>query len=219
MTKPFLKWAGGKRWLTNSRQLPDFGLFDRYIEPFLGSASIFFYLEPKSALLSDANAELINCYNAIKHDPRLVRRYLGVHSGNHSDSYYYAVRSSSPRSEAARAAKFLYLNRSCWNGLYRVNKQGIFNVPRGTKDQIIFDDDDFGKISEKLQSAQIKCVDFEEAILEAGKGDLVFADPPYTVRHNVNGFVKYNENILVGMTNSASAVHSLLHLREVPKFI
>jgi D12 class N6 adenine-specific DNA methyltransferase len=105
------------------------------------------------------------------------------------------VRSKIFRSDASRAAQFLYLNRTCWNGLYRENLRGEFNVPRGTKDTVIFDDDDFEAVSEALASAKITTGDFEKVLDGVKEGDFVFIDPPYTVKHNGNGFVKYNESI------------------------
>jgi DNA adenine methylase len=87
----------------------------------------------------------------------------------------------------------IYLNRTCFNGVYRVNNRGEFNVPRGTKDAVLMDTDDFKAMAERLRSAELRVADFEELVDEAMEGDLVFADPPYTVRHNLNGFVKYNE--------------------------
>jgi|SRR5665213_1008863 len=193
--KPFLKWAGGKRWLTSSDLLPKFAPYAKYVEPFLGSGSVFFSTNPQKAILADSNDELVNCYQAIKHRPNLVRRYLVQHRRNHSDEYYYQLRDTQPASAFARAARFIYLNRTCWNGLYRVNRRGIFNVPRGTKNSILFADEDFALISERLADAEIVCADFEFTIGKAKRGDLVFADPPYTVLHNNNGFIKYNETI------------------------
>jgi DNA adenine methylase len=193
--RPFLKWAGGKRWLIESSQFPKIEKFKTYIEPFLGSGSVFFSLSPAKSILADKNAELINCYQAIKSEAELVRRYLVDHKRQHSEDYYYAVRAQQPRSAAKRAARFIYLNRSCWNGLYRVNLKGIFNVPRGTKNSIVFEDDDFVKVAARLKNTEITCADFEVTIAKAKLGDLIFADPPYTVLHNTNGFVKYNEKI------------------------
>ncbi|MEP4704913.1 MAG: Dam family site-specific DNA-(adenine-N6)-methyltransferase, partial [Hyphomicrobiales bacterium] len=91
--------------------------------------------------------------------------------------------------------QFLYLNRTCFNGLYRENQKGEFNVPIGSKDKVIFADEDFSEISKALRNAEIRASDFEGTIYEACKGDLIFADPPYTTAHNVNGFIKYNQNI------------------------
>lgn len=188
---PFLKWAGGKRWFVAryGRVFPQ--SFNRYFEPFLGSAAVYFYLRPDEAILSDLNPELINTYNALRNTWRKVYSALAEHSNAHSEAYYYSVRASLPSSSVDRAARFLYLNRTCWNGLYRVNKRGEFNVPIGTKDSVLLDSDDFAGISSQLKDAKIKKVDFEETINCAGFEDLIFVDPPYTVRHNLNGFLKY----------------------------
>ena len=193
--KPFLKWAGGKRWFVrkHSDLFPE--EFNRYIEPFLGSGAVFFHLQPKNAILGDLSKDLINTYQAIKDDWSLVYRYLKEHHNNHSKDYYYKVRSSSLSSPASKAAKFIYLNRTCWNGLYRVNLKGQFNVPIGTSDSVIFQDDNFKETSLLLQNAELHSADFEDLLDGATEGDLVFIDPPYTVRHNYNAFVKYNEKL------------------------
>lgn len=192
---PFLKWAGGKRWLApiiidKIGQIPG-----RYIEPFLGGGAVFFSLQPKDALLNDSNTDLINTYQALQTDHNLVVKHLASHHKNHSNDYYYRIRKYAPRCIYRRAARFIYLNRTCWNGLYRVNLNGIFNVPIGTKKSVLLPNDNWDKIAESLQSAKISSGDFEYIIDQAGKGDLVFADPPYTVKHNHNGFVKYNESL------------------------
>lgn len=193
--KPFLKWAGGKRWFVSNHShfLPS--KFNRYIEPFLGSGAVFFSLQPSEAILADSNVRLIECYTAIKNEPAKIWRYLLEFSRAHSDSFYYEVREATFRSEAKRAAQFIYLNRTCFNGIYRENLRGIFNVPRGTKDTVVFPDDDFARISRLLKSAALQSSDFAQTIREARKGDFLFVDPPYTVRHNSNGFVKYNQKI------------------------
>jgi DNA adenine methylase len=191
---PFLKWAGGKRWLTNNSEfcVPIFE--GRYIEPFLGSGSVFFSLRPKVSILSDINAELIATYQSVRDEHKKVLRHLRAHAKNHSNSYYYRIRDDfSPQSSSSRAAKFLYLNRTCWNGLYRVNLQGRFNVPKGTKSSVIFNTDDFAAVSNALKRSQLLCSDFEAVVDKACDGDFIYADPPYTVRHNMNGFIKYNE--------------------------
>jgi len=193
--KPFLKWAGGKRWLVSnhSNLIPrDYG---RYIEPFLGSGAVFFHLLPNKALLGDTNEPLIITYNALKHNWKLVHRYLRRHQTLHSKDYYYQVRASSPRSMATKAAKFIYLNRTCFNGLYRVNLEGKFNVPIGTRQSVIRADDQFSDISTALESADLYPADFENLINLATANDLIFADPPYTVTHNNNSFIKYNEKL------------------------
>lgn len=195
-TIPFLKWAGGKRWLMRSHGKSfDLSGIERYVEPFVGSGAVFFGLCPKRSLLNDANVELIETYRAIKGDWRLVLRLLSTHQRLHSDSYYYQVRDSSPFSAAERAARFIYLNRTCFNGLYRVNRRGEFNVPRGTKDAVLLETDNFESISKRLKHATLRSGDFERVVAQCGRGDLIYADPPYTVKHNNNGFIKYNERL------------------------
>lgn len=193
--KPFLKWAGGKRWLVanHSNLFPK--KFKRYIEPFLGSGAVFFHIRPKKALLGDSNKELINTYLAIKENWGLVYSHLKEHQRKHSEDYYYKIRSLKPKSLASHAARIIYLNRTCWNGLYRVNKEGIFNVPKGTRSSVIFETDCFDKISEALKIAELHSCDFECLIDIAEDGDFLFVDPPYTVRHNHNSFIKYNEKL------------------------
>lgn len=190
---PFLKWAGGKRWLTNlvDRFLPDPG--GTYYEPFVGSAAMFFHCGPRKAVLSDMNAALVEVYNAVKSDASRVEKHLRTHAANHSQEYYYEIRSKRFRNECTRAAQFIYLNRTCWNGLYRVNQEGFFNVPKGTKSDVILETDDFSAISKSLKNCKILLSDFEVQIDKSKAGDVIFADPPYTVRHKHNGFIKYNE--------------------------
>jgi len=194
-TLPFLKWAGGKRWLAQRYpELLPTG-FARHIEPFAGSSAVFFRMGPKQALLNDANAELIGVYRDMKYRWKALHSLLSDHAARHSDEYYYVVRGSVPKTQIERSARFLYLNRTCWNGLYRVNKQGIFNVPRGTKDVIISPTDDFPGNSAALQNAELCHGDFAPITRRAIEGDFLFVDPPYTVAHNLNGFVKYNDQI------------------------
>lgn len=192
---PFLKWAGGKRWLisVNSQLFPS--SYNRYIEPFLGSGAVFFHLNPRQAVLSDLNLELIETYQAIKKDWNRVARILSRHDKNHCESYFYKLRKHRPRTIWSRAARFIYLNRTCWNGLYRVNLNGDFNVPIGTKDRALLSSDNFSGIAKTLRRAELACSDFEPIIDIASKGDFIFVDPPYTVKHNLNGFVKYNEKL------------------------
>lgn len=192
---PFLKWAGGKRWLTSSQTAIFDVSFERYIEPFLGSGAVFFRLRPEKAILSDKNKELIATYQAVKDRPDLVVRYLRKYQAQHSAAYYYDVRSSRPRSRFMNAAKFIYLNRTCWNALYRVNLKGEFNVPVGTKNSVLLETDNFSLASDMLQGVDLIESDFEDVIDQSGVGDFLFIDPPYTVKHNLNGFVKYNEQI------------------------
>jgi len=194
-TTPFLKWVGGKRWLVEqySEMLPI--SYNRYIEPFLGSGAVFFHLKPERALLSDLNRELIECYQQMRADPQGLSALLAEHQGKHCKEYYYGVRANIPATPSKRAARFLYLNRTCWNGLYRVNLKGQFNVPIGTKTNVLLTTDDFQETSSLLEHADITHSDFEDTLNKAIEGDFVYIDPPYTVKHNYNGFLKYNESI------------------------
>jgi DNA adenine methylase len=195
MSEPFLKWAGGKRWLVSER--PEWFRVEvtRHVEPFLGSGAVFFGIEPKMAMLSDLNAELIATYLALRDFPTDVRRKLREHQRLHNSEYYYRIRATICRTPVTRAARFIYLNRTCFNGLYRVNLQGKFNVPKGTKDAVLLPTDDFPALSNLLHKAELYARDFSETISEVGEGDFLYVDPPYTVRHNTNNFLKYNEQI------------------------
>ncbi len=192
---PFLKWPGGKRWLIqrNAHLLPT--TYKRYIEPFVGGGAVYFYLQPKEAILGDSNPELITAYKGIKSDWQRLEQLLRKHQVLHSDNHYYATRSQVPSDLIEQAARMIYLNRTCFNGIYRVNVKGEFNVPKGSKSAVILEGESFEAFAQLLQSAELYCTDFEELIDKAGEADLVFADPPYTVRHNNNGFVKYNEKL------------------------
>lgn len=192
---PFLKWAGGKRWFVHKHAelLPK--KFNRYIEPFLGGGSVFFHLKPSQAILGDINPDVVAAYQGIKEDWKALQRSLQYHQRNHSDKHYYQVRAKVPSKAIQRASRMIYLNRTCFNGIYRVNLQGEFNVPRGSKDSVILGNDSFESVAKLLEKADIRLADFEILINEAKSGDFVFADPPYTVRHNLNGFVKYNEKL------------------------
>jgi DNA adenine methylase len=195
--KPFLKWAGGKRWFVSgySHLFPE--NYKNYLEPFLGSGAVFFHLQPKRAIISDSNEDLINTYRVIRSNWKNIVKILKRHRLNHSKKYYYELRDSIPRGALEKAARFIYLNRTCWNGLYRVNLNGKFNVPKGTKTKsnVITKNDNYEAISNLLKKTVIKCEDFISVINKAKKGDLLFVDPPYTVKHNNNNFVKYNEKL------------------------
>ncbi len=192
---PFLKWAGGKRWLVGKYGFVFPESFDRYFEPFLGGGAVFFYLSPDRAMLSDINDELINCYKSLRSDWQPVYKKLKIHQKKHSDDYYYRVRGVNCRSDSSSAARMLYLNRTCFNGLYRVNLKGKFNVPKGTKSLVLLPNESFDDISNRLSQSEISCRGFEESIREADENDFIYSDPPYTVRHNLNNFIKYNESL------------------------
>ena len=180
--QPFIKWAGGKRSLTAhiSKLLPH--QFKDYWEPFVGGGAVYFALEHQieRAHLSDANGELIITYRMIQSHVEEVISKLQVHSKNHCKEYYMNERSLQPRERdpLAIAARFIYLNKTCYNGLYRVNRRGEFNVPMGDyKHPVICDETNLRAASETLDGASIKQRDF--ANISPRSGDVVYCDPPY----------------------------------------
>ncbi|PIW55209.1 MAG: DNA methyltransferase [Sphingomonadales bacterium CG12_big_fil_rev_8_21_14_0_65_65_10] len=193
--KPFLKWAGGKRWLVGSTHfaVPDFP--GRYIEPFLGGGAVYFHLQPPKALLSDRNERLVEVYKVVRDNPEMLSRELRDLQAKHSQKFYYEERARKRLKSHTRAAQFIYLNRTCWNGLYRENRKGQFNVPIGTKSAIYDKSENWRALSRLLSGADLAAADFEQTVDKADKGDFIFADPPYTTAHNNNGFVKYNQDI------------------------
>lgn len=195
MGKTFLKWAGGKRWLVNSENHRFPTEYNRYIEPFLGGGAVFFYMAPERAILSDINEELVNTYIAVRDNMDLVYRNLRIHSNNHSKEYYYKLRDRKTRTLHTIAARMIYLNKTCFNGIYRVNKEGKFNVPFGTREKIKFNKLELQQTSEVLQGAEILCQDFENTIEMAEENDFLFCDPPYAVVDEDNRFVSYNADV------------------------
>ena len=192
---PFLKWAGGKRWFLTKHKGKFPTKYSTYIEPFLGSGAVYFFLQPEKAILSDTNAELISTYRAIRKNWERIVEILKWHQEMHSPHHYYRIRQKVYLDEYYLASRFIYLNRTCWNGLYRVNLSGTFNVPIGTKTQVLLDTDCFAETSTLLRKANLRICDFEESINEANEGDFIFADPPYTAPNKNNGFLKYNDQI------------------------
>lgn len=192
--RPFLRWAGGKRWLANAGTIliPTAG---RYVEPFLGGGAIFFSQVASRALLSDLNPYLINAYQWMKKDSDRLFNALMTHFDNHDSDYYYSIRSGVGFDTLSDAAALIYLNRACFNGLFRVNLTGKFNVPIGTKLFALRDREEFVGWANKLQTADLLTDDFESIIDRCIRGDFLFVDPPYTVKHNGNGFIEYNEKI------------------------
>lgn len=195
--QPFLKWAGGKSRLA-PEILSHFKISEpdsRYFEPFLGGGSVFFALAPIAATLSDANLELIDVYSLVRDDVDSVIELLRCYP--YDKEFYYQLRSSRPATEAEHAARFIYLNKTCFNGLYRVNGNGDFNVPFGRHPQTIeiCNEVQLRAASAALQGVSLVCDDFEAATSQAVAGDLVYFDPPYTVAHSNNGFVEYNRTV------------------------
>jgi DNA adenine methylase len=191
-----LRWVGGKRWLVpRIQKLIGATTISAYHEPFLGGASVFLGLGSFSrAYLGDANAELIETFLAIRDHPKRVADLARGYSSD--ESTYYQIRASAPAGRISRAARFLYLNHTSFNGIYRVNLAGVYNVPFGHgRTPNIPTADRLREVSERLKSAALRSGDFADCIGRVGAGDLVFLDPPFTVAHNDNGFVKYNQRL------------------------
>jgi DNA adenine methylase len=195
--RPFLKWAGGKSQLLAQFQplLPRPGSYARYFEPFVGSGALFFHLRPSAAELSDVNREIIDCYRAVKTCPEDVIRELVKHE--HDEEHYYKVREKDPRklAVAVAAARTIYLNKTGYNGLYRVNSAGRFNVPMGRYANPGFQSPTlFATIracSHALASARLSAGDFGDAVRAAGNGDFVYLDPPYVPVSETSDFTSY----------------------------
>jgi DNA adenine methylase len=191
---PLLKWPGGKRKLLTHvvPLLPT--TYCRYIEPFFGGGALFFHLLPKRALLCDLNERLIECYLAVRDRPHKVIDAL--RRLKNTEENYYEIRSSRRYTPHTRAAKLIYLCSLSFNGIYRENLLGTFNVPYGYKtNNVVFDPNQVLRASDALASATILVGDFETATSAAASGDMIYVDPPYTVTHGNNGFVKYNSRI------------------------
>lgn len=182
----FVKWAGGKKQL-----LHQFNSFfpkkiEKYFDPFVGGGAVTFYIlkyhSPKEILISDINEELINAYNIIKNKVEALIEGLGEYKKKHNKEFYYKIRSQDPSklSDVERAIRFIYLNKTCFNGLYRVNSKGGFNVPIGSyKNPAICPEKDLREISKFLQNVKIKVMPFEKIIQYAKENDFIYFDPPY----------------------------------------
>jgi DNA adenine methylase len=192
--RPLLKWAGGKRSLVDRVLALVPPSYEKYYEPFVGGAALFFALAPAQSILSDKNIELINCYRQVRNNPVAVFKSLRRLSND--ETTYYTVRASRPRSKVGRAARLIYLTTLSFNGIYRLNLNGEFNVPYGYKVHVEpANEQKLAAASAILQKARLRSMDFQSAVRDARAGDLIYFDPPYTVAHSNNGFVKYNSKI------------------------
>ena len=196
LPRPFLRWAGSKRThlARIARLVPS--SYNTYWEPFLGGGSLFFLLQPSHAVLSDLCRPLISTYVTMRDDPRGIIAILD--NLKVTRDTFYDIRSRSTANPVEQAAHFIYLNKTCWNGLYRVNASGKFNVPFGRpKSQGTFDPANIMACSELLRKpgVSIKPGDFESRLAGVEPGDLVFLDPPYVTGHSNNGFIDYNERL------------------------
>ncbi len=194
IAKPFLRWAGGKTWLLKHLHelLPSNG-FNNYHEPFLGGASIFLALNPRFSYLSDLNEELIGTYVTLRDFPEEIISCLSEHVNE--EDYYYKLRESRPTDPVEKAAKFIYLNQTSFNGIYRVNLEGKYNVPFGHRSKNFLEPEKLRLVSDRLQNVEFQIGDFSIILENVRENDLVFLDPPYTVSHNNNGFIKYNHKL------------------------
>lgn len=193
--QPFIKWPGGKRWAASQiAELIAVSLSGTYFEPFLGGGAVFFHLRPLKAVLADVNEDLIATYRTVRRDRSAVIGRLRRYRVTEED--YYRMRERSPTDPVARAARFLYLNRTAFGGVYRLNLEGRFNVPYGGGERtpaILWQTDILAHAARALRKAQLKVSDFESILNQARTGDVAYCDPTYTVAHDNNGFVRYNE--------------------------
>ncbi len=199
--RPFLKWAGGKQRLLAQYEafFPD--EFNRYFEPFVGGGAVFFHLWNtdrlrKDVVLSDNNEELINVYRVVRDDLEALCVLLAMHQERHCREYYYRIRALDrgqvPLTPVERAARTIYLNRTCYNGLYRVNSKGQFNVPMGSyKDPRVLQEDVLRAASAALQGTRIEAMDFRNVVTMARPGDFVYFDPPYFPVSKTASFTGY----------------------------
>lgn len=176
--RPVLRWAGGKYKLLSqlSTLLPQD--WNVYYEPMVGGGALFFFLSPKTSILADVSQELINFYQVLKtQSERFISEIITLRA---SREKYYQFRNSHPINTFQRAVRFAYLNRLCWNGLYRVNRNGEFNVPIGDRlPQNMWKRQHLAAAAAALQNATLIASDFEESLSTVSKGDFVFLDPPY----------------------------------------
>ena len=193
--KPFLRWAGGKSWLLNTIDMLVPSIINNYYEPFLGGGSVFFHIRPNNKVfLSDSNEQLINTYIQVRDNIEELLSIL-ITLENTSERYYQ-IRSTSYHDSLHQAAKFIYLNRTSFNGIYRVNRNGNYNVPYGHKKYaILFDVNLYNNASRALQRTEINTCDFTYYESRIAHDDLVILDPPYTATQTNNGFIKYNEKL------------------------
>lgn len=202
--KPFVKWAGGKRQIVDKLLMYAPDEFNTYYEPFVGGGALLFELSPKKAVINDSNKELINVYNVLRNEEKFKKMcsILNTYEKNNSEEFYYELRnkdrnkSSFDRlSDYKRAGRTIYLNKACFNGLYRVNSKNEFNVPFGKKTKVnTYDIGNLITVSNYLTMNDIKIlnVDFEDSVKDAQKGDFIYFDPPYDSETSI--FNSYTED-------------------------
>ena len=203
LVRPFLKWAGGKRQLLPEllKHIPK--QYGAYYEPFLGGGALFLALQPRRAVVNDSNAELINCYQVVQQNVEDLIQRLHAHQACNSEESYYEIRDwdrgvgYAARPAIERAARIIYLNKTCYNGLFRVNAHGQFNVPYGKYVRpAIVDEGVLHAVSHYLNSANItfRTMDFAEATQGSQAGDFLYFDPPYDPVSSTASFTGYDVN-------------------------
>lgn len=200
--KPFVKWVGGKRQLLEQfkkqKLYPPIGFNSEkntYFEPFVGGGAVFFDLLPKNAVLSDMNSELVATYNIIKNNVEDLIKSLKKHK--HDKNYFLKIRAKKIEnlSDLEIASRFIFLNRTCFNGMYRVNSKGEFNVPFGKyTNPLICDETNLRRVSRVLKNVEIKNQDYKEVLKKARKGDFVYFDPPYYPISKTASFTSYTKD-------------------------
>lgn len=201
---PVVKWAGGKRQILEKLKSSMPAQFNTYYEPFIGGGALLFDLAPKKAVINDVNQELLAIYTCLKDDElyELMLKELDNHEKNHSKDYYYSVRDWDRNSRFEleplwkRAARAIYLNKSCFNGLYRVNSKGYFNVPSAKKDKVVtYNKENMDEIHNYFRSDNLTILsgDFVEATRTAKTGDFVYFDPPYDTWEDKESFTAYSK--------------------------
>ena len=204
--KPFVKWAGGKRQILDKLKSFMPSDYNTYYEPFVGGGALLFDLAPKSAIINDSNSELMNVFNVLCYDKLYSKmcKYLNKFERKHSEEFYYEIRNIDRNKKkfnrmniCKRAARTIYLNKACFNGLYRVNSKGEFNVPFGKKSKVnTYDGENllnvYAYLSNNDNDITILCTDFENAVSTAKEGDFVYFDPPYD--SDTNTFNSYTED-------------------------
>ena len=212
----FIRWAGGKSWLVPYvSQITENLNYNNYYEPFMGGASIFFSLnELHGGCLSDINEELVNAFCAVRDNPKRIIQYLKQYQ--YDEENYYLIRASEPKGRYQKAARFLYLNANSFNGLYRVNRSGKYNVPYGKKATLVNYERLF-EVQKKLKDFEILCQDFGEISKVIQKNDLIFLDPPYTVSKEDTGFVEYNST-LFSLDDQRRLAKLIDHINKIGAF-
>lgn len=209
IAKPFVKWAGGKSGLIASLIPFVPKNFNSYFEPFVGGGALFFYLKNQKILnskkiyINDKNSQLINAYKQIKINPHEILEELEILNKKHSEETFYRIRNLDRNSdfyslsEVFKAARFIYLNKTCYNGLCRYNSKGHFNTPMGNyKNPKIYDKELIFSVHKALKNVLITNNDFESALLKVKKGDFIYFDPPYFPLNKTSSFVNYTDNFL-----------------------